>query len=42
MHILLTCEKVGDGMGKTRKDAQEQATENDLYNLAGEKLSSLP
>jgi len=32
---LFTGEKIGVGMGKTRKDAQQQAAENALCSLAG-------
>lgn len=35
MQVLFTGEKVGIGMGKTRKDAQQQAAENALRSLAG-------
>lgn len=34
-------EKIGVGMGKTRKDAQQQAAENALHSLAG-KTSHMP
>lgn len=33
--MLFTGEKIGVGMGKTRKDAQQQAAENALHSLAG-------
>ncbi|KAK9289962.1 hypothetical protein L1049_008124 [Liquidambar formosana] len=32
--VLFTGEKIGVGMGKTRKDAQQQAAENALHSLA--------
>ncbi|XP_028786610.1 RNA polymerase II C-terminal domain phosphatase-like 2 [Neltuma alba] len=34
MEVLFTGEKIGVGMGKTRKDAQQQAAENALRSLA--------
>ncbi|PON43526.1 Double-stranded RNA-binding domain containing protein [Parasponia andersonii] len=34
IEVLFTGEKIGVGMGKTRKDAQQQAAENALHNLA--------
>ncbi|XP_062095251.1 RNA polymerase II C-terminal domain phosphatase-like 2 [Humulus lupulus] len=34
VEVLFTGEKIGVGMGKTRKDAQQQAAENALHNLA--------
>lgn len=33
--MLFTGEKIGVGMGRTRKDAQQQAAENALQCLAG-------
>ena len=33
--MLFTGEKIGVGMGRTRKDAQQQAAENALHSLAG-------
>ncbi|KAJ0699585.1 putative protein-serine/threonine phosphatase [Helianthus annuus] len=39
--VLFTGEKVGLGMGKTRKDAQEQAAENALQSLADKYVSYL-
>lgn len=38
MQVLFTGEKVGVGMGKTRKDAQQQAAENALRSLAGKNF----
>lgn len=38
VQVLFTGEKIGVGMGKTRKDAQQQAAENALQYLAGEIL----
>ena len=35
VQVLFTGEKIGVGLGKTRKDAQQQAAENALHNLAG-------
>lgn len=35
LQVLLTGEKVGVGMGKTRNDARQQAAENALRSLAG-------
>lgn len=35
IQVLFTGEKIGVGMGKTRKDAQQQAAENALHYLAG-------
>jgi len=35
---LFTGEKIGVGMGKTRKDAHQQAAENALHNLAGKTI----
>lgn len=35
---MFTGEKIGVGMGKTRKDAQQQAAENALRNLAGKDI----
>ena len=35
IQVLFTGEKIGVGMGKTRKDAQQQAAENALRCLAG-------
>lgn len=34
VEVLFTGEKIGFGMGRTRKDAQQQAAENALRNLA--------
>uniref|UniRef100_A0A2P2M1I3 protein-serine/threonine phosphatase n=1 Tax=Rhizophora mucronata TaxID=61149 RepID=A0A2P2M1I3_RHIMU len=34
VEVLFTGEKIGAGMGKTRKDAQQQAAENALHSLA--------
>ncbi|KAK6943106.1 Double-stranded RNA-binding domain [Dillenia turbinata] len=34
VEVLFTGEKIGIGMGKTRKDAQQQAAENALHSLA--------
>ncbi|KAG6643385.1 RNA polymerase II C-terminal domain phosphatase-like 2 [Carya illinoinensis] len=34
VEVLFTGEKIGVGMGKTRKDAQQQAAENALHSLA--------
>ncbi|XP_050945279.1 RNA polymerase II C-terminal domain phosphatase-like 2 isoform X2 [Cucumis melo] len=34
VEVLFTGEKIGVGLGKTRKDAQQQAAENALHNLA--------
>lgn len=39
--VLLTGEKVGVGMGKTRKDAQQQAAENALRSLADKYVAYL-
>ncbi|CAA0836297.1 RNA polymerase II C-terminal domain phosphatase-like 2 [Striga hermonthica] len=39
MEVFFTGEKIGTGMGKTRKDAQQQAAENALRFLAGDYLS---
>ncbi|KAL4574241.1 hypothetical protein LXL04_021067 [Taraxacum kok-saghyz] len=36
--VFLTGEKVGLGMGKTRKDTQQQAAKNALHTLAAELL----
>ena len=33
--VMYTGEKVANRMGKTRKDAQQQAAENALRSLAG-------
>lgn len=35
IQVLFTGEKIGVGMGKTRKDAHQQAAENALHSLAG-------
>lgn len=35
VQVLFTGEKIGVGMGKTRKDAQQQAAESALHFLAG-------
>lgn len=40
VQVLFTGEKIGVGLGKTRKDAQQQAAENALHNLAGKTASS--
>ncbi|KAI3732343.1 hypothetical protein L1987_63547 [Smallanthus sonchifolius] len=37
--VLFTGEKIGVGMGKTRKDAQQQAAENALRSLADKYVS---
>ncbi|KAH9609867.1 hypothetical protein KSS87_008167, partial [Heliosperma pusillum] len=37
--VLFTGEKIGVGMGKTRKDAQQQAAENALHSLAGKYMA---
>lgn len=44
VQVLFTGEKIGVGLGKTRKDAQQQAAENALHNLAGKTsiLFSIP
>ncbi|XP_022931888.1 RNA polymerase II C-terminal domain phosphatase-like 2 isoform X1 [Cucurbita moschata] len=34
VEVLFTGEKIGVGLGKTRKDARQQAAENALHNLA--------
>ncbi|KAJ8550957.1 hypothetical protein K7X08_000327 [Anisodus acutangulus] len=39
VEVFLTGERVGLGMGKTRKDAQQQAAENALRNLADKYIS---
>lgn len=39
VEVFFTGERVGVGMGKTRKDAQQQAAENALRNLAGKYIS---
>ncbi|KAI7735218.1 hypothetical protein M8C21_014680 [Ambrosia artemisiifolia] len=39
--VLLTGEKVGFGMGNTRKDAQQQAADNALRSLADQYVSYL-
>ncbi|KAL8224690.1 hypothetical protein R6Q57_017247 [Mikania cordata] len=39
--VLLTGEKVGFGMGKTRKDAQQKAAENAIRSLADKYVSYL-
>ncbi|KAF9599159.1 hypothetical protein IFM89_035438 [Coptis chinensis] len=36
VEVLFTGEKIGAGMGKTKKDAQHQAAENALHTLADE------
>jgi len=38
---LFTGEKIGVGMGTTRKDAQQQAAENALRSLAGKSILQL-
>ncbi|GAB4833973.1 hypothetical protein Ancab_032223 [Ancistrocladus abbreviatus] len=39
MEVLFTGERIGVGMGKTRKDAQQQAAENALHSLADKYLA---
>ncbi|KAK6231247.1 hypothetical protein SCA6_001320 [Theobroma cacao] len=39
VEVLFTGEKIGVGMGKTRKDAQQQAAELALHNLAEKYLA---
>ncbi|CAN4106110.1 unnamed protein product [Withania somnifera] len=39
VEVFFTGERVGVGMGKTRKDAQQQAAENALRNLAEKYIS---
>ncbi|XP_076914038.1 RNA polymerase II C-terminal domain phosphatase-like 2 [Bidens hawaiensis] len=39
--VLFTGEKIGFGMGKTRKDAQQQAAENALRSLADKYVASI-
>lgn len=39
VEVFFIGEKVGVGMGKTRKDAQQQAAENALRNMAGNYVS---
>ncbi|XP_052172563.1 RNA polymerase II C-terminal domain phosphatase-like 2 isoform X2 [Diospyros lotus] len=39
VEVLFTGEKIGFGMGKTRKDAQQQAAENALHSLADRYIS---
>jgi len=39
---LIFGEKVGEGVGKTRKEAQCQAADTSLRNLAGELMSDSP
>ncbi|KAL3826102.1 hypothetical protein ACJIZ3_022131 [Penstemon smallii] len=39
VEVIFTGEKIGVGMGKTRKDAQEQAAENALRSLAENYIS---
>ncbi|KAL3327286.1 hypothetical protein AABB24_035116 [Solanum stoloniferum] len=39
VEVFFIGERVGVGMGKTRKDAQQQAAENALRNMAGEYVS---
>jgi RNA polymerase II C-terminal domain phosphatase-like 1/2 len=39
VEVLFTGEKIGVGMGKTRKDAQQQAAENALHSLADKYVS---
>lgn len=39
VEVLFTGEKIGVGMGKTRKDAQQQAAGNALRNLADKYIS---
>ncbi|KAK4767080.1 hypothetical protein SAY86_014830 [Trapa natans] len=40
MEVLLSGEKIGVGMGKTRKDAQQQAALDALHSLAGKNVCS--
>lgn len=35
VQVFFSGEKIGVGMGKTRRDAQQQAAENALHSLAG-------
>ncbi|GAB4857336.1 hypothetical protein Ancab_015244 [Ancistrocladus abbreviatus] len=39
VEVLFTGEKIGVGMGKTRKDAQQQAAENALHSLADKYIA---
>lgn len=39
VEVFFTGEKIGVGMGKTRKDAQQQAAENALHSLAENYMS---
>lgn len=40
--VLIFGEKVGEGVGKTRKEAQCLAADTSLRNLAGEVMSVSP
>ncbi|TQD81042.1 hypothetical protein C1H46_033395 [Malus baccata] len=40
-NVLFTGEKIGFGMGRTRKDAQQQAAENALHSLADKYVAYL-
>ncbi|KAI4378624.1 hypothetical protein MLD38_016078 [Melastoma candidum] len=39
VEVLFTGEKIGVGMGKTKKDAQQQAATNALHSLAGKYVA---
>nr|GMC91940.1 RNA polymerase II C-terminal domain phosphatase-like 2 [Ipomoea batatas] len=39
VEVFFTGERIGVGMGRTRKDAQQQAAENALHNLAQKYVS---
>ncbi|GKF97095.1 RNA polymerase II C-terminal domain phosphatase-like protein 2 isoform X2, partial [Tanacetum coccineum] len=41
MQVWFTCEKVDTGMGKTRKDAQQQAVENALRSLVDKYVACI-
>ncbi|PQQ06937.1 RNA polymerase II C-terminal domain phosphatase-like 2 isoform X3 [Prunus yedoensis var. nudiflora] len=41
VEVLFTGEKIGFGMGRTRKDAQQQAAENALHSLADKYVAYL-
>ncbi|XP_061344674.1 RNA polymerase II C-terminal domain phosphatase-like 2 isoform X2 [Gastrolobium bilobum] len=41
VEVLFTGEKIGVGMGRTRKDAQQQAAENALRNLADKYVAHM-
>ncbi|KAI3473155.1 hypothetical protein Pfo_030447 [Paulownia fortunei] len=41
VEVFFTGEKIGVGMGKTRKDAQQQAAENALHSLADNYISCI-